>query len=75
MYLVDMTDRLADSSTGEIKIFRDSLVANAVKLCHPPKYRNITADNKFETVQLLKVVFKSAVVTANHRTKTENKFF
>ena len=75
MYLVDMTDRLADSSTGEIKIFRDSLVANAVKLCHLSKYRNITAVNKSETVQLLKIVFGPAAVTANHRTKTENNFF
>ena len=70
-----MTDRLADSSTGEIKIFRDSLVAKAVKLRHLSKYRNITADNKFETAQLLKIVFEPAVVTANHRTKIENNFF
>ena len=70
MCLVHMTDRLADSSTGERKIFRDSLVANAVKLCHLSKYLNITADKKFETARKTLDEIISTVDIQNLRTNS-----
>jgi hypothetical protein len=43
-----MSDRLGYDSTGKAKIFRDSMVENAVELCDMLKRLNVTNDPKLE---------------------------
>jgi len=46
--LKHMSDRLGYDSTGKAKIFRDSMVENAVELCDMLKRLNVTNDPKLE---------------------------
>lgn len=49
--LKHLTDRLSDAEDGERKIFRDSLVSNAVELCGLLTKLNITNDPKLEAAR------------------------
>lgn len=46
--LTAMSDRLTDDTDGKSKIFRDSLVNNAVELCGLLKDLNVTGDSNLE---------------------------
>ena len=46
--LTHMSDRLGYDTTGKAKIFRDSMVDNAVELCDMLKRLNVTNDPKLE---------------------------
>jgi hypothetical protein len=47
-----MSDTLTDSPDGKRKIFRDSLVDNAVELCQLLKHFNIGGDLKLEAMRM-----------------------
>lgn len=51
--LKHLADRLADTEDGERKIFRDSLVGNAVELCGLLTKLNVTNDPKLEDARKL----------------------
>jgi hypothetical protein len=48
-----MTERMTDTAAGEKKIFRDSLLDNAVELCGLLTKLNITNDPKLEEARKL----------------------
>jgi hypothetical protein len=47
-----MSERLADTEDGKRKIFRDSLVENAIEVCHLLRHFNITGDLKMEAMRM-----------------------
>jgi hypothetical protein len=47
-----MSERLGDNEDGKRKIFRDSLVDNAVELCQLLKHFNISGDLKLEAMRM-----------------------
>jgi hypothetical protein len=47
-----MSDRLADDEKGGKKIFRDSIVSNALELCGLLKYFNFTNDTKLDAIRV-----------------------
>lgn len=49
--LTHMSDRLTDESTGERKIFRDSLLTNALDLCALLSRLNVTGDPALEVAR------------------------
>ena len=50
--LTAMSERLGDTEDGKRKIFRDSLVDNAVELCQLLKHFNIGGDLKLEAMRM-----------------------
>lgn len=47
-----MSERLADTEDGKRKIFRDSLVENAIEVCGLLRHFNITGDLKMEAMRM-----------------------
>lgn len=47
-----MSERLADDDDGKRKIFRDSLVENAIEVCGLLRHFNITGDTRLEAMRM-----------------------
>lgn len=50
--LARMSERLADDDDGKRKIFRDSLVENAIEVCGLLRHFNITGDTRLEAMRM-----------------------
>ena len=50
--LTRMSERLADDDEGKRKIFRDSLVDNAIEVCGLLRHFNITGDTRLEALRM-----------------------
>jgi hypothetical protein len=60
--LVRMSERLTDSESGDRKIFRDSLLDNAVELCDLLTRLNVTKDPELEKARRM---LEQAVTTTD----------
>jgi hypothetical protein len=60
--LIRMSERLTDSEGGERKIFRDSLLENAVELCDLLTRLNVTKDPELEKARRM---LEQAVTTTD----------
>jgi hypothetical protein len=50
--LTRMSERLSDTEDGKRKIFRDSLVENAIEVCGLLRHFNITGDVRMEAMRM-----------------------
>jgi len=77
--LTRMSERLADTEDGKRKIFRDSLVDNAIEVCGLLRHFNITGDVRMEAMRMeledaLRNVDASSLRESDHmREQTKQK--
>jgi hypothetical protein len=77
--LTRMSERLSDTEDGKRKIFRDSLVDNAIEVCGLLRHFNITGDVRMEAMRMeledaLRNVDASSLRESDHmREQTKQK--